>query len=64
MWLSLRYASSSGPNRNCSSASSNRPVPATTPYRRPYGRARANTSKTARRPAAPLRSAAVSMVSS
>ncbi len=59
-----RNSSSAGPNRNRSMASSSRPVPATTPYRRPCGRCRANTSKMARRWAAPLRSAACSMVSS
>ena len=45
-------------------ASITRPVPATTPYRRPSGSLRAKTSKTDRRCAAPLRSAACSIVSS
>ncbi|SKT77819.1 Uncharacterised protein [Mycobacteroides abscessus subsp. abscessus] len=39
-------------------------MPATTPYRRPSGSLLANTSKVARRPAVPSRSAAASMVSS
>ena len=47
-----------------SSASSSRPVPATTPYRRPSGSRRANSSKTQCRPALPSRSAEASMVSS
>src|ERR1700744_2927487 len=53
-----------GVKRNRSIASSRRPVPATTPYLRPCGRCLANTSKTALRSAAPLRSEACSMVSS
>ena len=57
-------SSSALPNENCSSASRNLPVPATTPYRRPPVRRRENTSNTQRRCAAPLRSAASTMVSS
>src|SRR6266853_2114524 len=59
-----RNSRSAGPKRNRSSASSSRPVPATTPYLRPCGRCRAKTSKTALRSAAPLRSDPSSMVSS
>ena len=59
-----RCARSDWSKRNASIASSNRPVPATTPYRRPGGSRRAKTSNTHRRSAAPLRSAACSMVSS
>src|SRR5580704_15091836 len=59
-----RNSRSAGPKRNCASESSSRPVPATTPYLRPWGRCLANTSNTALRPAAPLRSDACSMVSS
>ena len=59
-----RNSRSAGPKRNRSIASSSRPVPATTPYLRPWGRCLANTSNTALRPAAPLRSDACSMVSS
>ena len=47
-----------------SSASSSRPVPATTPYRRPSGSRRANTSNAHRRSAAPSASAAATIVSS
>lgn len=50
--------------RKFSTASSTRPVPHTTPYRRPSGSRRVNTSNTERRWAAPLRSAACSIVSS
>jgi hypothetical protein len=42
----------------------NRPVPATTPYRRPSGSRRANSSNVVRRSAVPSRSAADSMVNS
>ena len=56
-----RNSRSSGPKRNRSIASSSRPVPATTPYLRPCGKCLANTSKTALRSAAPLRSDACSM---
>src|SRR5215472_2135195 len=51
MPASRRKSSSAGPNRKRSSASSSRPVPATTPYLRPCGRCRAKTSNTARRTA-------------
>jgi len=50
--------------RKFSTASSTRPVPATTPYRRPSGSRRVNASKTERRCAAPLASAAWSIVNS
>ncbi len=59
-----RNSRSAGLKRNRSTASSSRPVPATTPYRRPCGRCLANTSKMALRLAAPLRSEACTMVSS
>jgi hypothetical protein len=59
-----RNDSSEGPNRNRDTASTTRAVPATTPYRRPAGSRRANTSNTHGRSAEPSRSAALSMVSS
>jgi hypothetical protein len=61
---SASTASSSGPNRNDSIASSSRPVPATTPYRRPVGSRRANVSNTQVRNADRSRSAEASMVNS
>ena len=64
MPASPRNSRSAGPKRNRSRASSSRPVPATTPYLRPWGRCLANTSNTALRSAAPLRSDACTMVSS
>ena len=45
-------------------ASTSRPVPATTPYRRPAGNRRAKTSNTQSRSAVPSAIAACSMVSS
>ncbi len=50
--------------RKFSTASSTRPVPATTPYRRPFGNRRVKTSNTLRRSAVPARRAARSIVSS
>src|SRR5450759_2469185 len=64
IFAAVRCSSSLGPKRKRSSASSSRPVPATTPYRRPFGSRRACTSKIARIPAVPLRSAPSSIVSS
>src|SRR5215218_3993392 len=61
---SRRAASSASPKRKCGSASSSRPVPARTPYRRPCGRRRANTSNTQSRWAVPSASAAATIVSS
>ena len=59
-----RKSSSSGPNLNSPISSSSRPVPATTPYRRPSGSRRANSSNTHCRRCEPSRSADASMVSS
>src|SRR5664280_2157271 len=64
IFAAVRCSSSLGPKRKRSSASSSRPVPATTPYRRPFSSRRACTSKIARIPAVPLRSAPSSIVSS
>src|SRR5664280_2597419 len=64
IFAAVRCSSSLGPKRKRSSASSSRPVPATTPYRRPVSSRRACTSKIARIPAVPLRSAPSSIVSS
>src|SRR5215217_8492443 len=57
-------ASSASPKRKCGSASSNRPVPASTPYRRPWGSRRAKVSNTQSRSAVPSARAAATMVSS
>jgi hypothetical protein len=64
MWAERRKSMSAASNRKSRTSSISRPVPATTPYRRPIGSRRANTSNTQRRPAVPSLSAALTMVSS
>ena len=61
---SSRKFSADSSNRNASTASIARPTPATTPYRRPSGSLRANSSKTLRRNAVFERNAARIIVSS